>query len=657
MLERARSELSEVTVATSWLWLPVTVFLLVAHFADVRPAWLAIALAAGGYALLQSRKVRVLLFRRRVAHVMLPVFGAALALGIAEWRHVFWRDVDTWGWAGGVGGAALSALLWNGKLSEPDPDADANHIRGVRLRHFGTVQEETAAATRVGEETFQFGPLAIPPPQAVNNFAVVGAPGSGKTLLQYMALKSLLPLITHGSCKRAFIYDAKTETVSRLRALGFRGELIITNFCDARAAGWELGADFTEPHTIAQLAQMLFPVTDHAHSNQQFFDHAVRDLATGMMLSWNARFPGAWSLRELINSMESEARLRQVLSWDLNANFSRLQLYFGPRDTLLNILATIASKVEPYRAIAAFWHAAPHRFSLTDWLTSESVLVLGRPMVAQTAADLFNSLLLERLTQLVVAAPNRDQAETYVFLDEVGKAGKLKNLDTLLLQGRSKGVRAWIGFQSIGSLRAAYGADLAGDILAGCGNIAVLALAEPDTAKWAEELWAKRVFWEKSLGYSASSGPHGGSHTSSTNWTVTVRPAVVASEFLALTPPSKRTRAPLAGFYRVPGAGSFGADITVDFLEKTLPDTGASTSDPRAPLDFVPAPRAHATLRRWSAAELHLLGLPAEDAALGAPPDDSDGGPPPRRPRPQRPSPSATTLDDVPNLFGKKKGR
>lgn len=655
MLERTRTELSELAVATIWLWLPVTVFLLVALLADEKPAWLVVALALGGYALLGSRNVRVRLFRYRVIHLVLPVFCAALALSVAEWRHVSWRDVDRWGLAGGVGGAALSALIWSARLTEPDPDADTFHIRGARLRHFGTVQKETAAATRQGEETFQFGPLAIPPPQAVNNFAAVGAPGSGKTLLQYMALKSVLPLITPGSGKRAFVYDAKIETISRLRALGYRGELIVTNFCDARAAGWELGADFTEPHTIAQLAQLLFPVSERAHANQHFFDHAVRDLATGVMLSWNARFPGAWTLRELINSMESETRLRQVLAWDLNANFTRLQLYFGQRDTLLNILATIASKVEPYRAIAAFWHAAPHRFSLTEWLRSETVLVLGRPMVAQTAADLLNSLLIERLTQLVVAGPNRDQAETYVFLDEVGKAGKLKNLDTLLLQGRSKGVRAWLAFQSIGSLRAAYGADLAGDILAGCGNVAVLALADPDTAKWAEELWAKRIHWEKSFGYSATSGPQGGSRTSSTNWSVSARPTVMASEFLAITPPSKRTRSELEGFYRVPGAGSFAANISIDFLEQTLPDTGAGASDPNAPLDFVEAPSAHATLRRWSAAELHALGLPADDAGLGGPPDDSD--PPPRRPRPHRPNPGASTLDDVPNLFGKKKGR
>jgi len=175
--------------------------------------------------------------------------------------------------------------------------------------------------------------------------------------------------------------------------------------------------------------------------------------------------------------MESETRLRQVLSWDMEANYSRLQLYFGQRETLQNILATIASKLEPFRAIAAFWDHAPHHFSLTEWIADESVMVLGRPLESQTAADNLNALLMARLTQLLLKGENSEEPKTFIILDEVGKAGKLRHLDLLLLQGRAKGIFSWLGVQSIGSLRATHGRDIAGDLTAGCGNVAILALA------------------------------------------------------------------------------------------------------------------------------------------------------------------------------------
>ncbi len=658
MLASLKSNLAQLLVMTAWCWLPMAAHLALSAAPGDRAdkGAPAVALFLVGFLLFVFREWRVWLFERHVLHALLPFCAAIL---FATWADAQSLASDAFGAGivlGGVLGSALAWFVWNAVLVTADPDADPLHIRGSRRRRFEHVKTRAANASRPGETMLQFGPLSLPAPLALNNFLIVGAPGSGKTMLLYLALQTVLRQIVPGAGKRAVIYDAKTETISRLPALGYTGEVVLTSFTDARAAAWQLGEDFTQPHTIAEAAELLFPAAQSGHANQHFFDHAVRDIAQGVMLSWNTRFPGALTLRDLINSMESEVRLRQVLAWDLEANHTRLQLYFGQRDTLLNILATIASKVEPYRAIAAFWHHAPHRFSLTRWLDESSVLVLGRPTVAQTAADTLNSLLLARLTQLLVDTANRHEPSTYVFLDEVGKAGKLRYLDQLLLQGRSKGVRAWLGLQSIGSLRATYGHDIASDLTAGCGNVAILALAEPDTAKWAEELWAKQERWEPQIGSSSTSSRNGGSTTRSENWSIVSKPTLLSSEPLSLVLPSKRTRESLGGYYRVPGLGSFGAEIEIEFLEKSIPDTTQSANDPNAPLDFVPAPHHHAALRRWTLQELRALGLPADGAGLGAPPDD-DGAPPPRRPRAARPAPNAPTLDDVPNLFGSKKRR
>src|SRR5262249_14313288 len=158
--------------------------------------------------------------------------------------------------------------------------------------------------------------------------------------------------------------------------------------------------------------------------------------------------------------------------------------------------------------------------------------------------------LIARLTQLLLAEENTDETRTFVFLDEVGKAGKLRGLDMLLLQGRSKGVRVWLGVQTIASLRAVYGKDVASELTAGCGNVAVLAVRDPDSAQWAEESWGREERWDRSAGNSWASGSHGHTVTSSENFGCVIKPTVLASEFLAIRPPSKLTHDPLRGYYR-----------------------------------------------------------------------------------------------------------
>ncbi len=647
--------LARLLVATSWMWL--TAAALAALYLTISPAAFSgvrLPVCVVLLLLLWQRPARVWLFRTRLMHLSFP---PALATLLGAWLSGSGHsDARTalWSVAAAGGAAALSALTWHASpVPAEDPDADPNFVRGTRRERVERIRERAEAATTVGEATLTFGPLELALSSAFSNVIALGAPGSGKTLLLYLALKSIAPRVVPGSSQRVLIYDAKTETVSRLRELGFSGEVVITNFADARCAAWHLGADFREPHTIAEAAELLFPVPESGHP-QVFFDHAVRDLVQGVMLSWNTRFPGCLTLRDLIVSMESETRLRHVLEWDPEANYARLQLYFAQKDTLQNILATIASKLEPYRAIAAFWHHAPHGFSLTAWLKGSSVLVVGRPIEAQTAADRLNSLLLARLTQLLLQPENVDQPHTYVFLDEVSKAGKLRHLDMLLLQGRSKGVRVWLGAQSVSSLRATYGKDVASDLLAGCGNIAVLALAEPDSAQWAEEAFGRHERWERSSGHSSTHGPQGVSYTSSRHWSLSLKPAILASEFLSLRPPSKRTREPLAGFFRVPGLGTFGASIDLDRLQSSLPDTGARGSGPGAHFDFVAAPQHHGMLRRYSHEELDILGLPKDDAGLNSPETEQESvGRRTRRPRPE-PREDSTTLDEIPDLFAKK---
>jgi hypothetical protein len=653
MSQTTKTKLAEWVAATTWLWAPSAPAAF--YYAEGSFISLGVAIATSA-TFLFSRRASENFFRSRWAHRLLPwvlgidVAAVAHLVGFGE-ASCFFSALTGLG-----GGEVLARLLWDAQLPEQtsNPDLDPNFLRGARRTSFSVAAKRAADHARTGEPTFTFGPIQFVYSFLVNNVFVFGAPGAGKTMLLLLALKSVLPTIKRGSGKRFVVYDAKEETISRLAPLGFTGRLIIANFTDARCSEWLLGADLTDNASIGEAANLFAPVTQTGNSAEQFFDLAARGCIAGEMKSFNNRSPGTWTLSDLINGAESPERLRQILEWSLDDNYALLNTYFRNQELSENIVATVRSKFEPFAIVGAYWKNAPHRFSLTGFLKEDGVgLVLGRPIEAKDQADALNSLMFARLSELIIKRENRKTTDTFLFLDEISKCGRLRHLDDLLLQGRSKGATTWLGGQSIGAMNATYGRDITGDLQAGCGNVAVLALADPDTAEHCEKLFGIHERWEKSVGHSSTSGPHGNSYTFNESYSITRKPCVLASEFLSIEPPNKLTRAPLKGFYRVPGVGGcFEAEIAIDQLQQEIPDTGARGQGRDE--DYVPAPASRGKHKRWTDDELRHFGLATRSSGLGAPPEDPDPFKTNQKP-PRTKPPTGPSLDNLKSPFRKAK--
>src|SRR5262249_54922479 len=159
--------------------------------------------------------------------------------------------------------------------------------------------------------------------------------------------------------------------------------------------------------------------------------------------------------------------------------------YFSKENTVLDVMSTVANKTDPYKAIAAAWARAEEKISLADWIEDEYVLVLGNSHVARPAIRAMNQVIFKRLSQLLLEQTNNPHQRSWIFLDELRQAGKLDGLDSLAVEGRSRGVSLVLGTQDVEGLHAVWGKEHAEELLGMCAIRAFLRTESAKTAHWA----------------------------------------------------------------------------------------------------------------------------------------------------------------------------
>jgi type IV secretory pathway TraG/TraD family ATPase VirD4 len=450
------------------------------------------------------------------------------------------------------------------------PRVSHSHRRGRQLKTSKEIDSILEKALAPTDATFRLGNRKFPARLAHGHIAVVGATGSGKTMVQRLLLQSVLDQVGRGLGHRAILYDAKQDALSLLAGMDVKCRVRLLNPLDVRASAWDMARDITAPASALQAAAMLIPETKG--DANPFFTNAARHLLYGTLLGLIASRPGKWTLREAILIVRDKGQLKNVLA-SVTQNAALLQ-YFEHAPTLQNILSTVLTYTAPYEILAATWAHANDSFSLNDWLSGEGILILGNDEGNRTALDTINRLIFRRLTELILRQPETDPRSTrrtWFFLDEVREAGNLDGLSRLLTKGRSKGAAVVLGFQDIAGLRDLYGKGAADELVGQCNTKIFLRLNSPETAEWASKVIGSQEVFEIKTGisknrearhlFATSSGEslsHGISET----------PLVLPSEFLAL--PETTPETGLSGFVVTPLTGPYRMHLPGDWLAREL---------------------------------------------------------------------------------------
>lgn len=237
----------------------------------------------------------------------------------------------------------------------------------------------------------------------------------------------------------------------------------------------------------------------------------------------------------------------------------------------------------------------------------------GRNPCLNSSIQQVNSALLHRLSQLILNQPEARLQKvpplTWLFVDELRRAGRLANLPELLVEGRSKGLSGIFAFQDLPGLCEVYGPNLAKELFGTPRNKAFLKLSDPETAEYASRHFGQLELeidrhsrsWSTSYsqGQQSSWSYQWGSSTQRTNHT---RPAIGMREFMKV--PEANFENGISGYYDTATIGDpYFATLSGDFFETCL-----SRPHPGVP-NVLSRPRDHQILREWERADLERLGL------------------------------------------------
>ena len=448
-----------------------------------------------------------------------------------------------------------------------------------------------------GQTTFPLGGVQMPDEAAACHLLVAGATGSGKTHLLSGIMRHALVPIGSGVDHRAILHDPKRDLIPKLHGLGVRGRIYILNPFDSRSVAWAIGRDCTSPATVQQCASDLIPEEDGPN---KFFRDASCEILAGEMTSLMKSGPADWTLRDLILIFRDQRLLRQVLERDPETR--SLCQYFEEERTYQNIRSSIASKINRFAPIAACWDRANESLALSDWIHSESILVLGHDPSIRFAMETVNRALYQRLGELLLSQPESATRRVWHFWDELKHAGRLEILPNIATFGRGAGNRLVLGFQDIDGLRHVYGREVANELTGQCATKAILRLDSPETAAWAAKIIADVEVLERRRSGMNNGQPSGGT----TAEQVAKREAVLAGELLDL-PPTNRQNG-LTGYYVSPFTGDFRSTISAAEVDQL-----GIPSDPNV-AGFIPRPADHQLLRPFDADDFRRLKL--------TPPDD-----------------------------------
>jgi len=436
-------------------------------------------------------------------------------------------------------------LFWMDSSTTTRPADEV--IRGTRLlfqEHANAIASELARES--AEPDIAWAGLKLPATTAELNFCVVGTKGSGKTLMMQGLMRSVLPSISRGRDRRALIYDVKTEWLSFLYSLGLAESIRILNPLDIRCCAWDLANDMQSLAEADQFGQVLIPPRENDHN--PFFDAAAQSLIAGivktLMLTAGPTkdAPARWTLRDLTLIAGHPSRLRWVLLRKAKGTIIRdlVPQFLKALETYHNIISSIALAVVPLQVTAGIWDRLPRerKISLRNWATrGDTILVMSQAPMYEKPLAALNRVMFKFISDAANSDPNvhPHQNRLWFFCDELKEAGNLDGLAKMLNDGRSKGIRAAIGFQDIEGFRHEYGEKLANELPTTCSNLSFLRTESPFTQKWASETIGP--VQKRRVTASRGSGTDGQGHTTTNQGEseqVVIEEAVIPSELRQL---------------------------------------------------------------------------------------------------------------------------
>ncbi|MBU2766525.1 type IV secretion system DNA-binding domain-containing protein [Acidithiobacillus ferrivorans] len=378
------------------------------------------------------------------------------------------------------------------------------HIRGIKLKN--NVKELSTALKPLNSNKgiFIHPQIQIAEQQECRHMMFLGGSGSGKTSI-------LWPMINQAAARndKCIIFSFKSDFQEKCE---FDFDLLAP--WDSRSVRWQLGKDIRTRLHAESLANTLVPMP----AKDQIWAQGAQGLLTAVISRLQKTQGVKWGFAELSQAVaKALSNYNHLLAVVMHESpIAKAYLMGQDSKTTASFLAQMASGLAPVINIGVAEYTSEGKaWSVTDWLAGRkaNAAIIGYLPSADKISKSWASSIIEQIVSKVLDMSDCDPAERRIcmFLDEVPQAGKVPSITTALEAARSKGMRIWLGMQSISQSEKEYDRETP-IIWAGQTNIKIIAnLSSPSDQKWASDLLGERELerWQHQTSVSISDSQGG----------------------------------------------------------------------------------------------------------------------------------------------------
>lgn len=297
--------------------------------------------------------------------------------------------------------------------------------------------------------------LKLSPRQMTRNVMLAGLPGTGKTVLIWFLLESLVEMVIQHDA-RIIMTDPKKETAPIITGL-FPDwvRIMLTHPLDARSVSLDFSRTFTTLGDSERLGNMM--IHEDRGSSEAYWRNISRLLFSHLANYFQVTRPGNWTLLDLVSNACDGAKLESRLS-RFSASKGLVAATFKDKEHRAKVISSLASYMGQYRVLADNWSRCNESVSVDDVLQSRCVFLLGHDEKLHAQFGKLNGLIVNELSSAILS--NRDKSKWhFIILDEFALLKGFADIRELLLKARDANVSVVISIQDPSSVVASLGKE------------------------------------------------------------------------------------------------------------------------------------------------------------------------------------------------------
>jgi type IV conjugative transfer system coupling protein TraD len=359
------------------------------------------------------------------------------------------------------------------------------HLSGKKIRSATAVALKLKMRSQASP--VKIGSLPLVKGTETQHILVSGGTGSGKT----NCFHHILPRIKNLS-QKAIIVDTTGILVSKY----FReGKDILLNPFNSNSEQWHPWVECKDSFDYDSIAQSFIPMSPNDRENY-----------------W--RVAGASVLSSLLQKFEKDEnkKIQDLSETLLNGSLKRLcEEVVGTKAAAhLDIssektAASIRSVTTSFVSCLEYLKNSDHPFSIRDWIEKKDddswlflSCKLGERAALNPLISTWSSIAIRSLLQM---EPDINRRVWFV-IDELPSLQKLKDLETLLTEGRKFGACGLLALQSPAQLESIYGHEISRVILGNCATRISFYEQDPEIATRISKIFGDSEFQETQEGLS-----------------------------------------------------------------------------------------------------------------------------------------------------------